>query len=59
MTFDQLKTKLITNENEMFCLFLTMMAVCHTVIPEEDPKNPGGFISSFDQLKTKKHKHNL
>lgn len=34
-------------QREMVHLFLTMMAVCHTVIPEEDPKKPGRPSSYF------------
>ena len=35
------------SQREMVHLFLTMMAVCHTVIPEEDPKKPGGLCHHF------------
>jgi len=45
-TFDHMLAKLKLDpkdpQREMVHLFLTMMAVCHTVIPEVDPKKPGG-----------------
>jgi len=48
-TFDQMLGKLKLDpgdsQREMVHLFLTMMAVCHTVIPEEDSKRPGGKLS--------------
>lgn len=50
LNFDNMLGKLkldqADQQRRMVHLFLTMMAVCHTVIPEEDPKKPGG-MSSF------------